>query len=65
MVRASSRDWRGPSLPGTTGTPAFFIILFASDLSPIAFIASGGGPIKINPLSIQVSAKFGFSARKP
>ena len=54
-----------PSLPGTTGTPAFFIVSFATALSPMALIISGVGPMKVIPEESQISAKAAFSARKP
>jgi tripartite-type tricarboxylate transporter receptor subunit TctC len=54
-----------PSLPGTTGTPAFFIVSLASDLSPIALIISAVGPMNLIPEVVQISAKLAFSARNP
>ncbi len=50
---SSSLRIPSPSVPGTTGTPAFCIMLRATILSPIAAIALGVGPTKINPASIQ------------
>ena len=52
-------------VPGTIGTPAFFIISRALVLDPIASIADAGGPMKVIPLSSSVRAKAAFSARKP
>ena len=40
------------SLPGITGTEAFSIRRLAVTLSPIESIASGEGPIQINPEEI-------------
>jgi hypothetical protein len=50
---------------GTTGTPAAATVAFAAILSPIASIASGGGPMKTRPAAAQARANAAFSARKP
>ena len=50
---------------GSTGTPAARIIALASIFEPIAAMASGGGPIHVNPASITARAKSADSARKP
>ncbi len=54
-----------PSEPGTTGTPAAFMIWRALTLSPILSMTSGGGPMKTMPSSLQRWAKAAFSAKKP
>jgi len=36
----------GPSLPGSIGTPAFFIARRARDLSPSSLMTLGSGPMK-------------------
>ena len=54
-----------PSLPGTTGTPALIIALFAETLSPIRLIFSGFGPTKVKPDSSTIFAKSEFSDRNP
>ena len=51
--------------PGTTATPAFSISARERTLSPIASIASGGGPMNTTPASRHARAKAGFSERKP
>jgi len=62
---ASLSSLRGISLPGITGTPACLAITRAWALSPISRMASGEGPMKVRPHARQISAKAGFSARKP
>ena len=47
------------------GTPALRIIARAWDLLPICSMASGAGPMNAMRQSRQISAKCGFSARKP
>ena len=54
-----------PSLPGTTGTSAFFANARAAFLSPSLAIASGVGPMKSILQLRQTSLKWAFSARKP
>ena len=51
--------------PGTTGTPAALTVCLARILSPMASIASGGGPMNTMPASAQARANAAFSARKP
>ena len=63
--RASSSVRPGPSLPGTTGTPAAATVALARILSPIASIAAAGGPMKTSPASAQARAKAAFSDRNP
>ena len=65
MVFAVLKSAMTPSEPGTTGTCAFFIVSLARALSPIALIASGGGPMNVRPEVPQISAKEAFSARNP
>jgi alkylation response protein AidB-like acyl-CoA dehydrogenase len=47
------------------GTPAARASRFASALSPIRAIASGGGPIHVRPASSTARAKAALSDRKP
>ena len=54
-----------PSLPGTVGTPAFFIVSLAVDLSPIRVMDSGSGPMNFRPWSLHMLTKEAFSERKP
>ena len=62
---SSSSDSPAAPAPGTTGTPAAATVALAAILSPIASIASGGGPMKVSPAAAQARAKAAFSARKP
>ena len=61
----SSADCNDSVVPGTIGTPAFFIRSRAAVFEPIASIALGGGPIQTMPAASTASAKRAFSARKP
>ena len=54
-----------PSVPGTTGSPAFFIATLAFTLSPSSRIVSALGPMNTKPLCSTRSAKSAFSERKP
>ena len=54
-----------PSLPGTTGSPASFMVRRATALSPILRIISGVGPMKVKPHEAHTSAKCAFSDRNP
>ena len=54
---ASSSLVISPSLPGTTGTPAFLAILRASFLLPSLRMASCGGPMNSILHDLQTSAK--------
>ena len=47
------------------GTPAFFMVSLAVDLSPIIVMESEFGPMKFSPWSLQMSTKAAFSERKP
>src|SRR6056297_2884627 len=47
------------------GTPAWRIALMADTLSPIRWMVSARGPMKVKPDSSMRSAKSAFSARKP
>ena len=47
------------------GTPASRITRRAAVFVPISSIASGGGPIHVNPASSTSLAKAAFSARNP
>ena len=53
------------SVPGSIGSPPFAIASRASTLSPIVTIAAAGGPMKTMRQSAHISAKLGFSERKP
>jgi len=52
-------------VPGTIGTPAFFISSRALVFDPIASIADAGGPMNVIPCSSSAAANAAFSARKP
>ena len=54
-----------PLNPGIILTPAFFATTFDSILSPMAIIASFGGPINVIPFSFNLVANSAFSERKP
>ncbi len=62
---ACSRLSTVPSEPGTTGMPRSTAARFAATLSPIMRMCSTEGPMKTKPCSSTISAKPGFSARKP
>ena len=47
----------GPSLPGSIGTPAFFITRRARALSPIRRITCGSGPMNLMWQASQTSAR--------
>ncbi len=64
LVRSSSSS-RGPSDPGTVGTPDCCIALIAATLSPIIRMVAAVGPIKVKPLLSTISAKSAFSAKNP
>ena len=53
------------SLPGRMGSPAFFMVWRALFLSPMSRMIEGGGPMKVRPWVLQISANLAFSARKP
>ena len=61
----SSAEVTGPSLPGTTGTPASIAATRDDTLSPITSMASGGGPTNVAPREARARAKAGFSLKKP
>ena len=65
ILRASSTVSTGSVVPGTIGTPAFFISSRARVFEPMASIASAGGPMNLIPASSHARAKAAFSARKP
>ncbi|SIL73575.1 Uncharacterised protein [Mycobacteroides abscessus subsp. abscessus] len=48
-VKTSSASESAPTLPGTTGSPAAATVPLALILSPIASMASAGGPTKTIP----------------
>ena len=53
------------SVPGTMGTPAFFMSARDAILEPMARIAADGGPMNMSPSRSTRSVKSSFSARKP
>ena len=65
MTVASSTSLSIPSLPGTIGRPAVFMVRLASALSPMRRIISGLGPMNVNPHDSQTSTKCAFSDRNP
>ena len=65
MRTASSASSIRPIWPGTVETPAEAAIFFDVILSPIASMATGGGPMKATPSVFSASAKLAFSDRKP
>ena len=64
-ILASSIFSIRPSLPGITGTFAFFIISLATDLFPIIFIVSLLGPMNLMLHSSHMLAKLAFSDKNP
>ena len=62
---ASSNEFSGSVVPGTTGTPAAMAMRRAEIFPPIDSIASGGGPIKTSPASFTLRTNAEFSERKP
>ncbi len=54
-----------PSLPGTQGTPASFIVAFAVALSPILEIISAEAPINLILCSSQIFENLAFSDKNP
>ena len=62
---ASSTVMTGSTVPGSRGSPAFDIRSRAVALSPTRSMTSGFGPMKVMPSSVQISAKYGSSERKP
>ena len=63
--KASSGPSRIPSPPGTTGTPAFFMVCLAFALLPIESIMLGLGPKKAILLSLQILENLADSDKKP
>ena len=53
------------SLPGITGSFAFFISRLARFLSPMSLMTDAGGPINVTPELSQISGNRGFSAKNP
>ena len=51
--------------PGTVETPAAAASFFEVILSPIAWIAPTGGPMKATPIPASASANSARSERKP
>ena len=54
-----------PSVPGKIGVPLCLAMRLQFTLSPSRFMASGLGPMNVNPESRTTSAKWLFSLRKP
>ena len=65
LSNASSGPSNIPSPPGTTGTPASFIVCFAFALFPIESMMSGLGPRKAKPFSLQIFENCALSDRNP
>ena len=65
ILRASSTVSTGSVVPGTIGTPAFFIRSRALVFEPMDSIADAGGPMNVTPASSRACANAAFSARKP
>ena len=55
----------GPSLPGSIGTPAFFIARRALALSPSRRMTFGSGPMKRMWHASHTSARYALSDRNP
>ena len=55
----------GPSVPGSSGRPAFFIARRARALSPISRITLGSGPMNLMWHASQTSARYADSERNP
>ncbi len=51
--------------PGTVETPAAAASFLEVILSPMAWIAATGGPMKLTPAAASASAKSARSERKP
>ena len=62
---ASASSAMGPSLPGTTGTPAACMRLRALVFTPMASWLSGRGPMKVRPAVRQARLKSARSERNP
>ena len=54
-----------PSLPGTHGTPAAFMVALALALSPMRSIISGEAPMNLIPCSSHIFEKRAFSDKNP
>ena len=61
----SSAGPTGSSVPGTGATPAATAVRRAAIFSPIASMASGGGPMNVTPFSVMARAKSAFSEKNP
>ena len=62
---ASSSFSTGPSVPGSSGRPAFFIARRARALSPIRRITFGSGPMNRMWHASHTSARYADSDRNP
>ena len=60
LIKTTLTSGRRAGLAAASG-----LALMAATLSPMILITSGGGPIKIKPLSFTRSAKSAFSDKKP
>lgn len=61
QILTKGNTCNNPSLPGTVGTPAFFIVSLAVDLSPMTLMLSGCEVSKFqinNPHLVQVVVKM-------
>ena len=56
-LSACSSPSTGPSLPGSIGTPAFFIAFLARALSPSSLMTLGSGPMNRMWQASQTSAR--------
>ena len=62
---ASSAEATGPSEPGSTGTPAAFMVRLASALLPMSAMVLGLGPMKVMLQASQTWANSVDSERNP
>ena len=61
LLSAFSSLSTGPSLPGSIGTPAFFIARRARALSPISRMTFGSGPMNLMWHASHTSARYALS----
>ena len=55
----------GPSVAGSTGTPAAIAAARAEDLLPTSSSTSASGPTNVYPAAAQARANSAFSLRNP
>ena len=65
VFKPSSTVNTGSLLPGITGTPASIMVFLASDLFPIRWITSAGGPMNRIWHFSHSSANLAFSDKNP